>query len=524
MNIDNLFVTRIEDLFATLTAIKSSDSEYAMRKELNMANILKFLSKENLMHKIKRSKKINISKTDDSYTVEAFNIVDYSQEIMFRGVLQIFLNLPLQVYSGNDLSEVMKTEIENVLENENFTEDELLINKGKKAVFNIYSNAVNDIQFERWCNVVSKKDLKRIVMTVHKDIKICRDKQEVMFHYAIKSRNCKLEIVVKDMGSGIYEVYTKMELGINKNILENMYERIAPTVSTEMKFIMNSHERFYEIQCHDTLNNGKSVSGRITNKMIYDRSKNRTEKHFTKSERDHNFNETSGEWYETEVNSDYSYGHKYYSNSYKRNFAEDWWKTQRENFLELKVNKDLDDGYGTKSHESFGYKEENGRRVYEFNDNTVDVIHKGEVITDKKGFDYNCTWNSKIIKIIPTAENGNQGEINHVENWGKNLHSNEEWFEKWYESHDQKYSFKWGRNADTEWEEEWKELMPNLDELEKYCYKKCDKFEDRYKWFETWNEKYFKNQNKVFKSCYKMNEDYANGIKNEQSWNNTNTI
>lgn len=250
----------------------------------------------------------------------------------------------------------------------------------------------------------------------------------------------------------------------------------------------------------------KSVNGITTKRIEINKSK---------KEDLYNYSERYNEWYEIveKDNKIESYGYKYYSNSNKKVFEEDWWEIKYNNSAdtdsgfgvrEIKVREFEDDGYGTKANTLFGFKEKDGRKLYDFNDKTIHIVETGEYITTKKGYDLTNYWD-----CFHKYNNNN----NLVENYAKN--SENEWYEKWYESEIEKYCFKWGKDNISEWEEEWKDIKDNGMTIEHLCYKKC-KEDSGKEWYETWTERNNNSDNKIEKQCVKKRID--NGVLDEDSW------
>lgn len=420
--------------------------------------------------------------------------------------------------------EVMSLEEENIYDYYDYSENsgEIKINSGAKTGLerdNINGNSVlqNEVQYDKWCNVIKSNMSKS-----------CPSKDEILFtsHFTIRfDKNMKISFVSLLIKSKLLNYIFNYE---------NFKDKIEFYLKLDNK---NLNEKFLELKFYKTENESKIISkdevnhngenkiylnGKIHKKISCQNEKEkekvtRIEKEFTKSEPHFNYNEISSEWYEYKDFSDFSYGNKSYSNSKQRTFNEDWWKTENSEFKEVKVNRYLDDGLGQKKSENFGEKIrlKDNFKEYEYFDSCINNVSTNEEIKIKQGFDPQHRWNSFNMKTP---------DINHVENTGENYITGEEWFEKWYECPDQKFCLKKGKNLEREWEEEWKEDYYSQDYIEKKCMKKCKLFTDNYQWLETWHEKYCYNENLVYKYCYKMNEDLASGIKNEESWEDKNFI
>jgi len=458
-------------------------TKYKSAKNENLKRIAKFIQMNSL--ELEKNQKINFIEEEKEFKIERYKIFEWNSPRHFEiSAKKILAMNPLNF-----------SELEKELSNFIYKESELvkkeipkiLINKGKKIKFEKENRS--KIKFEKWINLINGDNHNEVLFTIHHEGEY--DDNNSRLYYVIKSRdNKKVEIHLHDF----LENEIRFEIFYNTN--DHNYE-YKLNLNKGLKEILFNYVKHYSFN--------KTLTKSFKKFFNKPNIKIRVEEENTKRETftyDEDYREVSGEWYEI-TESKISYGHKYFENSKKRKYDEDWWEYNNsfEGVKEFKMKRDLDDGYGTKTNEQNGYKYYLGSKIYEFYDKTIENVSKGEFITTKVGFDEKSQWNSLII-------NNNTDNTKFVENRGKdyiNGYSNE-WYEKWYESSFEKFCHKWGKNNICEWEEEWKESNFN-DYIEKFCYKKCKFFYEFKHWYETWKEKYYKsNPENVEKTCFKSNQ------------------
>lgn len=505
------FVPKIQELYDKIDTQKDSMDGYKLMKDQNMNKILEFISKASSNWK----------------AIEKYEVVPLIAEKFAKSAAKLHHQMPIKgIYSN--LAYIISKEYQKILTH---SSKNLLLNKGQKCNFDINNTSsitssitsgitsgitathpnITKVHYERWVNIVNKENLDEILFTFHNNVKLDKENKHVSFTYKIKGVDLNLFLIIQEKEGEYFEVYTKEEFKLDNDVN-----------TSEMKYFTYVQNSYSEIFCMDSDKNRK-LTGRIISQNTSDNASDtsvKVSKEYTKEEFLFGYKEVSGEWYVT-LNNGESYGNKYFNNSSKRSYEEEWWKREDNlvNYCEMKIRKKLDDGLGVKTHETFGYKDENFKRIYQFCDKTIDVVYSGDVTTTKEGWDQTSSW--KSFNYSNKCKN-----INHVENYGKisNSAGLSEWFEKWYESPDHKYCKKWGKVTEREWEEEWKENFDADNQIkERKCFKKCYLFHDNYQWFETWTENFDKVERKIHKHCQKTNENTQNGYKVVREWFDVNS-
>jgi hypothetical protein len=373
------------------------------------------------------------------------------------------------------------------------------LNSGCKS--KICSSNTSNLEYEIWCNIIELENYEEILLSSHLRVQLNKYTLELEnFSFIIKSSNFCLYYLRENK-------CIKLEIKINTGNCEIFFDYNFQQFSFE-----NNEDKEFKVVFNSLIarkKNSQEISKKISNKFNY-----KITKIYQKEEIDYDYREKNYEELLV-INKFFSHGYKMYENSKKRLYHENWWKNEdpENQILELKIMRNLDDGFGNKTFENLGYKIENTMKVYDFHDITHYDVLKDEYRTFKKGFDKNNKWENSII---------DSSHLQCVENYGKKYDTQEEWYETWTNSIINKYCYKKGKNKDKEWEESWSEnnSFENIIQ-DKNCFKKCKYLDNSYRWTERWSENY-KENNKVLKNCEKNYEDLVNNIICCHSWHSFN--
>ena len=435
----------------------------------------------------------NISEGQDlenNSGIEYYNEFPYNKEEFKEKCDQVLDYFPINF---------LKNEYNLIIENfdpEGFLDDDIQVNYGDRISLNNEKN----ICFEEWRNILNKSNNQNILLSLHK--LFCKDIYEIK------------------IGNENFSNFTRIYFDENDNSIINKIEFKQTVNKNKISCTCTRSNEEKKIITIVTIENDENKKNESKNEHLYYENNDdssttisRVDTETIKVDNINDYYEKNFETYNISPDSNISWGKKEYENNKKRNYNEEWHKTELEDGgYELKCHKFLDDGCGNKINEEHGKKyDKNNNLEYEYTDTNKYNTTNGDELTTKIGFDKYNKWNCKNYR--------NQiKNFSHVENEASNKKEKMEWKEKWDEEKNIKKCKKWGRSENEEWEEAWEEIYnPETDDSIKECYKKCKKLNEDKDWYETWTEKNNGKSN-CEKTCYKMNREGGN--KYENYWGN----